>query len=809
MSANPVYRFRDCQLHPATRELLRDGQPVALPSKVFDCLVYLIENRHRAVGRDELGAAVWGRTDVTDAQLSQAVLRARRAIGDAGSDQTCIKTMPKFGYGWVAEVELGEEPTATSDAVLASAPLAGVMTAPVVPAVADERSSAAAMAADAPIPTSMPDQTADQTAPAATAITPARSGARWRWAGAALLVLLVLAGLARWTWRGVSPADEATANRVLILPLDVAEGATASWIRLGGIDVLADRMRSAGMPVAPSDTTLALLRADPAGDQSKTLRRRAGAGWIVRGNVERIAGGWRVTLLAQGEDDRQFEQAAQATTVIDALDAGADGLLLQLGYAPPPTTAGSASDEARRQIKAAMLENDLAGARRLADESRALAADPFEQGFQLAMIDFREGRFEAAVSGAEAALAKLDAAAHPDLAGRIQILLGSVDLMMDRPSAAAPRFEEALRRLDPAQNPLDNARALAGRGAARFNLGELDGGMEDIHRARMALQQSGDPLAQARIDLIAGSAELLRRRPSQARTLLSTAADSLQNFGAWNERMHTMSELVQANLDLLDIDAAQVASDASMALMAQVPNTLHRAEALLYRAHLRIQQGRLVDARQLVDGYEALGLSDHARMKGLRHALLAHIAMWLGDDQQVIVEVDAALGELPDNEREIAARSVLARAHSRWRLYGPGDSGGLDELPEMLSREPQPLPIALARAERGRLRGEDPEPAFAALLERAERLGAPFDQLLVVEAWALDLIGRGQLDRVPPLLGRLAPIAGQNFRFALLEVRLAHAEGNVEAWRRALQRATAFAGDRPIPPELGQAPTPK
>ena len=95
-----TYLFDDFRLDRSARELRRGGAPVTVPTRVFDCLVYLIDNRDRAVGRDELVAALWGRVDVSDAQLGQIVLRARRAIGDDGNDQRYIRTMPKFGYRW-------------------------------------------------------------------------------------------------------------------------------------------------------------------------------------------------------------------------------------------------------------------------------------------------------------------------------------------------------------------------------------------------------------------------------------------------------------------------------------------------------------------------------------------------------------------------------------------------------------------------------------------------------------------------------------------------------------------------------------
>lgn len=59
-----LFRFADFQLDPAARELRQDGRRVALPPKSLECLIYLIEQRDRAVGRDELISAVWGRVDV-------------------------------------------------------------------------------------------------------------------------------------------------------------------------------------------------------------------------------------------------------------------------------------------------------------------------------------------------------------------------------------------------------------------------------------------------------------------------------------------------------------------------------------------------------------------------------------------------------------------------------------------------------------------------------------------------------------------------------------------------------------------------
>src|ERR1043165_6444118 len=96
--SRPMFRFADFLLDPAARELRQGDGRVALPPKSLECLIYLVEHRERAVGRDELISAVWGRVDVSDALLAQTLLRARRAVGDTGNEQSSIRTVPRFGY---------------------------------------------------------------------------------------------------------------------------------------------------------------------------------------------------------------------------------------------------------------------------------------------------------------------------------------------------------------------------------------------------------------------------------------------------------------------------------------------------------------------------------------------------------------------------------------------------------------------------------------------------------------------------------------------------------------------------------------
>lgn len=102
-----VYRFGDCELDVGLHELRFGGERRGVEPQAFDLLIYLIENRDRMVGRDELIEHIWQGRIVSDASLSTAVKQARQAIGDSGQTQTYIRTVPRRGFRFVGELADG------------------------------------------------------------------------------------------------------------------------------------------------------------------------------------------------------------------------------------------------------------------------------------------------------------------------------------------------------------------------------------------------------------------------------------------------------------------------------------------------------------------------------------------------------------------------------------------------------------------------------------------------------------------------------------------------------------------------------
>jgi adenylate cyclase len=98
------YRFGDHVLDPDRRELHRGAELVAVEPRVFDLLLHLVINRDRVVTKDQLIETVWRGRIVSDSAIDSRMKAARHAIGDSGSAQHAIRTMPRKGVRFVADV---------------------------------------------------------------------------------------------------------------------------------------------------------------------------------------------------------------------------------------------------------------------------------------------------------------------------------------------------------------------------------------------------------------------------------------------------------------------------------------------------------------------------------------------------------------------------------------------------------------------------------------------------------------------------------------------------------------------------------
>lgn len=99
------YEFGDFRLDLQERVLLKDKEEIPLTGKVFDLLLYLVQNEGRTLEHDEILEAVWPDSFVEQANLKKGVSTLRKLLGEQPDESRYIKTIPRRGYRFVAEVK--------------------------------------------------------------------------------------------------------------------------------------------------------------------------------------------------------------------------------------------------------------------------------------------------------------------------------------------------------------------------------------------------------------------------------------------------------------------------------------------------------------------------------------------------------------------------------------------------------------------------------------------------------------------------------------------------------------------------------
>jgi len=112
---NHFYEFGPFRFHPEEQALLRDGKPVALPPRVTDTLLLLLQNAGHLVEKDRLIKEVWKDALVEEGNLNKNIFILRKALGQRKGGQEYIETVPKRGYRFVGAVQTPETDERTPD----------------------------------------------------------------------------------------------------------------------------------------------------------------------------------------------------------------------------------------------------------------------------------------------------------------------------------------------------------------------------------------------------------------------------------------------------------------------------------------------------------------------------------------------------------------------------------------------------------------------------------------------------------------------------------------------------------------------
>ncbi|RYD16339.1 MAG: hypothetical protein EOP90_06040 [Lysobacteraceae bacterium] len=788
-----AYRFADFLLDPAKRILARYGLPLTLQPKAFDVIVYLVEQRDRAVGRDELIAAVWGKADISDNALGQVVLQARRAVDDSGGEQHFIRTVPRFGYRWIAPVERIE-----------SAP-----TEP--PSV------------DAPGPTA-------HSSPASPPAAPRRP---WAWAALVAIVLAcagVFFAIAERPTSPIEPASRAPAAAaraaapataaLVVLPFVVDAPPSWSWVRLGAMDYAVQRLRNSGQPVVPSDEVVGLAQRhlDTRGVlDTPALLRTIGASEAIAPQARLRDGRWSVRLELR---ERALAAEGVADDPIVATREAIDRLARMLGL--PAAGLVDAPDGLAallQQVRAAILSEQLDDARAL-----LLGAGPGEQAqpavrLHLAELDFRAGRLDEAERALRALLPETREGDAANLHARVLNTLANIAYQRHDIVAVEDFSQQALRWLADRDDKAETGRALIGRATAHSAAHRYDDALADYAQARVVLEAAGDRLALARVDAYLGLLEVNRDRHAEAVPLLADAAARLQAFDAVVEELHARVGLVLARLALLEPAAALVECERLGALAARVSDPRRRSYADLACADAELANGHLAAASTLLRGVDARAQPADATLlqqsRVQRHRIAAELAFELGDAHAAARELDAALA-LPDDFDSDGTHARLLLLALRAQLALGDTDGAARTLAaarawgERHADDDVRMQVELAIAAQALADADavEADRAFEAALASADASRIPANLLVAAVAASPRLIEAGRLDRAAIVIGRVAPWASRHYDAALLQLRLYRALGQPAPWQAALDQASALAGERVIPPALRVPPSP-
>jgi TolB-like protein/tetratricopeptide (TPR) repeat protein len=115
-----IYRFGNHTLDTETFRLTASGEEIAVEPQVFSLLQYLVENRERVVGKDEIIEHVWDGRIISDGTLTSRINSVRRAVGDDGKAQAVIRTFRRRGLRFVAQLSENGDTVQSSEATQAS-----------------------------------------------------------------------------------------------------------------------------------------------------------------------------------------------------------------------------------------------------------------------------------------------------------------------------------------------------------------------------------------------------------------------------------------------------------------------------------------------------------------------------------------------------------------------------------------------------------------------------------------------------------------------------------------------------------------
>ncbi len=720
-SSTVRYRFEQCEVDPAGYRLLMHGEPVAIEPRVLELVVYLIEQRNRVVGKDELLERLWAGKYVTESTLTRAVYEARRALGDDSREQRIIKTLHSRGYQFVAAVSECAADAAQEISESAEAPTAAVETPP-------------------------PRQ-------------PNTSRVRRRFAIAltSLLAIALIAATAMWVREAAEPARR---ERIAIMPFSIDTNASdLGWAELGLPGLLAETLNErAKMTVFPANRVRqALLQRGvaidaPQQEQLRALRDVFGVDHVLFAHVGRES-----SQLTVGYDLLSVDGHLSAGAT---RSSGAGGLAVALArtiakeidvaYKAGVPLRKIGPDEFVNEAFARGLQAQLGG--QLEDSVRyfeiCLSNDPtngwaqYELGNSLRLLN----RWPEAARAYEVARTRGLEDGDPNLDASAATGLGLIAWRQGRLDDAESHFEEARTIFASIDRRANLAAAYGNLGILADNRGDYVTARRYYESALALYLAEGERAGESAVYSNLAVIERKLGNMDAAATLQQRAVRLQRRIGLNQMLVFSLAHLGEIERERGKWKEAGAAIDESLKFARLARDRIGEADALVARAALAQDFERPDDAaadlRAAYSIYEELGNPAGLARTALRlievtkaeapadaHALaesaLSHARQL--EDEALVLEVELARAEL--NESDLAPLLPRLQTLGDHRL------------------------LALSWAVRAR-RDRDAEPARAALAHAERAGGKRLQAILAIELARLLIEQNAASGEIESLLAR-------------------------------------------------------
>ena len=759
-SVSSVSKFDDFELDIASRELRRDGKVVPLEPRVFSLLVYLYEQRHRAVDKNEIQDAVWKSLVVSETALTRAIMKARRAVNDSAERQTVIRTVHGHGYQFVASL--------TND--------------------------------DAPV-------------------RPAERMASQRFATPrvfAALAALVIVSFVALLW----PESEAQVSvRLAVMPVQNATSdRDYDWTRLGLMGFANDLItRGAEINILTASDVVRFAERNELPDDKdnegaaadlQLLRKNYGASHMLLSTLEKNAGVFRLTYSLykhSGAVERGTMVGAEPTELMRGM---VRSISVTLGNQVRPVdeimvvSEDPFINEAYSRGLSFALEGRCADALQLFEVVTSSGIEVGRADYEWASCVRILGRWQEAEAGFEKILKETPVEPATSLRAMAFNGLGTVYIRTGRADAARDTLHLGLNEAIAAGDRLLESKLLNSLAIEAKNRREHDEARELLARAALAHTEAGGGVLPGQIPAALANIDMGEGKFDQAEQHLEQALDAYRALGDRRNEAKMLNNYGYLRGQQGRSKEAEPLHLQSLAIRREIGDVVGQGRILGMLSNIYKSDGRLQEAKEAAT--EANRIASEANDKlfmATSLAQLANVEQAAGDVGAArlrYVESQEIFQEIEDYSRVAQTTLRLARIDMEAGEFAAAEASVRDVLSIAL-REALHEPAVEAMELSGDLGLMQSEPQraisdFRDALAYIDRTGFVARKMEIVTKLAHTLLEQGDLEAADPLIGYMIE---QGNMSGSLKVRAHYAfvQGDIERSVELLESAESTARD--------------